>query len=59
MSLPKYYVGKCDKCGKDIWTDYNCDTSFRKFNNGKIIRCEECCQKMGIKRVFIKVGGER
>ncbi len=38
-------VRRCKTCGKKLWKP---EDKYRTFNDGKIIRCEKCCKKMGI-----------
>ena len=60
-------IGKCCDCEKPVyhgaytrttegtkWVDGN----FRSFNDGKIKRCLECCDKKGIKKIKLKGVGE-
>jgi len=56
-------VGKCCDCGKQTHTGYSVRTkdgfkqvprNFRSFNDGKITRCLECCEKQGIAEISLK-----
>ncbi|NLF84071.1 MAG: hypothetical protein GX568_08840 [Candidatus Gastranaerophilales bacterium] len=64
--MSRMIIGKCSDCGKPIhhgaytrttegikWVDGN----FRNFNDGKIQRCLECCEKQGIKKFDLKGQG--
>jgi hypothetical protein len=56
-------IGKCVDCGKGVYysayvrtlhgTEF-VESNFRNFNDGKIKRCNDCCEKQGIKRVNFK-----
>lgn len=54
-------IGKCKECGKDLYLPYwdknshYIPSNYRSFNDGKILRCLDCCQKLEIKEYFIKV----
>jgi len=58
-------TGTCCDCGKKIHSGYSARTSngyeriprnYKNFNDGKIKRCLECCEKQGIKTIQIKRG---
>lgn len=58
--MSKLIIGKCKECGKDLFLQYcdknmkNIPADFKSFNDGKILRCLDCCEKLGIKEYFIK-----
>lgn len=62
MTIPKIVVGKCIDCGKELHMEYcgsrdlsnKVPANYRSFNDGKILRCLECCEKQNIPHVFIK-----
>ena len=58
--MSKTIIGECRECGKKLYLQY-CDkdlrlipANFKSFNDGKILRCLDCCKKLGIKEDFIK-----
>lgn len=50
MSTMRIFAGNCEECGKELFLN----DDYRRFNDGKIIRCESCCQKLGIAKVELK-----
>lgn len=58
--MSKMIIGKCKECGKDLYLSYYdknlqyIPANFRNFNDGKILRCLDCCKNLGIKEYTIK-----
>lgn len=54
--MSKTIIGRCKECGKDLYLQfydkngYHVPANFRSFNDGKILRCIDCCKKLGIKQ---------
>lgn len=53
-------IGECKECGKDLHLPYwdknshYIPSNYKSFNDGKILRCLDCCKKLGIKEYFIR-----
>lgn len=58
--MSKMIIGKCEKCGKDLYLPYYdknlqyIPSNYRSFNDGKILRCLDCCERLGIKEYTLK-----
>lgn len=58
--MSKLIIEKCADCGKDLYLGYIrrdgtfVPQNFSVFNDGKVFRCLDCCEKQGIKRIIIK-----
>lgn len=60
LNMSKTIIGECKECGEELYLPYYnknlqlIPANFKSFNDGKILRCIDCCKKLGIKEYTIK-----